>query len=276
MNGLISLTFITVAILKNVSGFGIAYQLHNGGFMKAVRKAEPKKQSILQLKISSKSKKHSSLNASNGHLDKTVISRRFILSRALSSTLIPTLLVSKSTSALAAEVGMSITTDEFEKILKDSYRSIQVVEFSGPKSETCVVKLIDGTTFSISDLIESSIDPRSPLKLQATCRGYNIPVKNLGLEEALLNTPKKKKVYMNSRVQEAALKEAAKKERLKLDEEERLKALFIMEEEETKKQLQKDAEEVEKRRLKEAEEAETKLKKEAEEAKKVTESREAE
>lgn len=126
----------------------------------------------------------------------------------------------------------SVTTEEFEKILKDSYRSIQSVEFSGPKSETCKVKLVDGTTFFISDLVESPTDPRSPLKLQSICRGYNIPTKNLALEGALSSTPKKKKVYMNSRVQEAAVKEAEKKERLKADEENRLRALFLMEEEE--------------------------------------------
>lgn len=126
----------------------------------------------------------------------------------------------------------SVTTEEFQKILKDSYRSIQLVEFSGPKSETCKVKLIDGTTFYISDLIESPVDPRSPLKLQAECRGYNVPTKNLGMELALTGTPKKKKVYMNSRMQEASVKEAAKRERMKADEEDRLRALFEMEEEE--------------------------------------------
>jgi len=166
------------------------------------------------------------------------LSRRTMLSKVsfVSSMIIP-LLSNPSLSFAEA----SVTTEEFEKILKDSYRSIQLVEFSGSKSETCNVKLIDGTTFSISDLVESPVDPRSPLKLQALCRGYNVPTKNLGLESALVSTPKRKKVYMNSRVQEAASKEAAKRERLRLDEEERLRALYLMEEEEAKKLIELEA-----------------------------------
>lgn len=63
-----------------------------------------------------------------------------------------------------------ITTDEFLIILRDSAKSIQRVEFSGPKAETVRVKLIDGTQFGLSDVVESSTDPRSPLKVQAACR----------------------------------------------------------------------------------------------------------
>lgn len=65
-----------------------------------------------------------------------------------------------------------LTTDEFFIILRDSSKSIQRVEFSGPKAETVLVKLIDGTKFGLSDIIESSTDPRSPLKIQAACREY--------------------------------------------------------------------------------------------------------
>lgn len=63
-----------------------------------------------------------------------------------------------------------LTTKEFLIILRDSAKSIQRVEFSGPKAETVRVKLIDGTSFGISDVIESPTDPRSPLKVQAACR----------------------------------------------------------------------------------------------------------
>jgi hypothetical protein len=63
-----------------------------------------------------------------------------------------------------------LTTDEFLIIVRDSARSIQRVEFDGPKGETVRVRLIDGTAFGISDVIESPIDPRSPLKVQAACR----------------------------------------------------------------------------------------------------------
>ena len=63
-----------------------------------------------------------------------------------------------------------LTTEEFFIIVRDSAKSIQRVDFSGPKSETVRVLLIDGTVFGISDVVESSTDPRSPLKVQAACR----------------------------------------------------------------------------------------------------------
>lgn len=63
-----------------------------------------------------------------------------------------------------------LSTDEFMVIVRDSARSIQRVEFSGPSSETVRVLLIDGTVFGLNDVIESPVDPRSPLKVQAACR----------------------------------------------------------------------------------------------------------
>mmetsp|Transcript_12041 Transcript_12041/g.17962 ORF Transcript_12041/g.17962 Transcript_12041/m.17962 type:complete len:214 (-) Transcript_12041:231-872(-) len=132
-----------------------------------------------------------------------------------------------------------VTVKEFEIILKDSAKSIQVVEFSGPKSETALIRLVDGTTFTITDLIESPVDPRSPLKLAATCREYRVPTKFVGLELAVKGGEKKKKVYMNSRVAEAAEKEKAKRERMAQDEADRLAALYKLEEEEAKKQMLK-------------------------------------
>ena len=42
-----------------------------------------------------------------------------------------------------------VSVDEFAIILRDSPLSVSVVEFSGPRSENVVVKLVDGTTFGI-------------------------------------------------------------------------------------------------------------------------------
>lgn len=128
----------------------------------------------------------------------------------------------------------SATTEEFQTLLQDSAKSIQVVEFSGPKSETVVVRLMDGTTFGISDVVESSFDPRSPLKIAAICRENKVPTKFVGMDAILANAPKKKKMYMNERVQKAAEKEKAKRERLAKDEEERLAEIYRLEEEEAK------------------------------------------
>jgi hypothetical protein len=130
-----------------------------------------------------------------------------------------------------------IQTDEFETILRDSGRSIQMVEFAGTAGDTVTVRLVDGTLFGIAGVIESPSDPRSPLKLAAMCRQYKVPAKFLALESALAGTPKKKKVYMNSIVQTAAEKEVLKRERMRQDEEARLAALYKMEEDEAKKKL---------------------------------------
>mmetsp|Transcript_6259 Transcript_6259/g.9460 ORF Transcript_6259/g.9460 Transcript_6259/m.9460 type:complete len:210 (-) Transcript_6259:175-804(-) len=122
-----------------------------------------------------------------------------------------------------------IAVEEFETILKSAAKSVKIVELSGPKQETAVVTLIDGTQFLITDLYESPTDPRSPLKLISTCRSYKVPTKSVGLEAALLNLSssgaKKKKVYMNKRVQMAAELEREKKERMDQDEVDRLQAV---------------------------------------------------
>lgn len=130
----------------------------------------------------------------------------------------------------------SVTISEFEKILKDSARSVEVVEFAGPKSDIVTVRLTDGTTFGISDIVESPTDPRSPLKLVATLRGYKVPCKFMTLENALSGstTTKKKKSYANERVQLAAEKEREKAERMAQDEAERQAELSRMEQEKTK------------------------------------------
>lgn len=136
----------------------------------------------------------------------------------------------------------SITVKEFESILRQSARSVRLVEFSGPKSETAIAQLVDGTQFSILGLVESSSDPRSPLKLAATCRMNNVPTKFKNFELAVTKTStggKKQKVYANSRVREAALREKAKRERLRQDEADRLAALYAMEmQDENQQQLQ--------------------------------------
>eukprot|EP00585_Thalassiosira_rotula_P003429 CAMPEP_0196145280 /NCGR_PEP_ID=MMETSP0910-20130528/19801_1 /TAXON_ID=49265 /ORGANISM="Thalassiosira rotula, Strain GSO102" /LENGTH=228 /DNA_ID=CAMNT_0041407195 /DNA_START=62 /DNA_END=748 /DNA_ORIENTATION=- len=166
-----------------------------------------------------------------------LIQRRTLLTNLLTtSTLLLTTTTTLPTITSAAETIPSVTSSEFDVILKDSAKSILTVELSGPKSETALVKLVDGTIFTISDLVESSTDPRSPLKLVARCRLYKIPVKNTGLTSAVsgLNSVvseggKKKKNYMNPRVQEAEKKEKAKRERMAEDERERLEELYLME-----------------------------------------------
>jgi len=134
-----------------------------------------------------------------------------------------------------------VLTEEFEIIARDSARSIQVVEFAGTAGEVVTVRLVDGTVFGLSDVVESSYDPRSPLKVKAICRQFNVPTKFLVLDAVLATTPKKKKVYMNKIVQKAAEKQELKKERMKQDEEERLAALYKIEEEEAKKKFQRAA-----------------------------------
>jgi hypothetical protein len=164
------------------------------------------------------------------HMRREENSRRSFLTSTLSLTAITftsTTVLPKSALALPG-----VTVAEFEKILKDSAKSISIVELSGPKNDQAVVTLIDGTQFKIIDLYESATDPRSPLKLIATCRAYKIPTKSKGLEDAVLSLTnsgsKKKKVYMNSRVRLAAEMEAEKKIRLEEDELERQAELARM------------------------------------------------
>jgi len=125
-----------------------------------------------------------------------------------------------------------ITSDEFAIVLRDSALSIQQVEFSGPRSETVIVRLVDGTTFGIKDIVESSVDPRSPLKIAAACRESGVKTRFVELESILANAPKKKKMYTNQRVQDAAEKEREKQERIRQDEEERIRQVRKMEAEE--------------------------------------------
>jgi hypothetical protein len=176
-------------------------------------------------------------SSSNPH--QPITERRSFLSNLLvrtSSTLLIVPIVTSSSRSNAVIIP-SVTTAEFDVILKDSAKSIVAVELSGPKSETAIVRLVDGTTFTISDLVESSTDPRSPLKLVARCRLYKIPIKNTGLLSAvsgglISDSGKKTKSYMNPRVQEAEKKEQAKRERMAEDERDRLEQLYKLEGEE--------------------------------------------
>ena len=166
-----------------------------------------------------------------------IMHRRTLLSSIFTAASSSTILLSSAfptTITNAADIP-SVTSSEFDTILKDSAKSILSVELSGPKSETAVVKLVDGTIFTISDLVESSTDPRSPLKLVARCRLYKIPVKNTGLLSAveggtkISDSGRKKKSFANARVQEAERKEKEKRERMAEDERERLEELYKME-----------------------------------------------
>lgn len=125
-----------------------------------------------------------------------------------------------------------VSTDEFDILLRDSSLSVQVVEFSGPRSETVIVKLVDGTTFGIKDIVESPTDPRSPLKIAAACRESGVKTRFVDLENMLASSPRKKKMYTNQRVQEAQEKEREKQERIRRDEEERIEQLRKLEMEE--------------------------------------------
>ena len=129
-------------------------------------------------------------------------------------------------SALAIPL---VTVDEFDIILRDSPLSVEVVEFSGQKSETVTVKLVDGTSFGIKDIVESSTDPRSPLKVSAACRESGVKTKFVDLEALLSKSGSKKKLYTNQRVQDAAAKTRAQQERMRQDEEDRIAALKRME-----------------------------------------------
>jgi hypothetical protein len=146
------------------------------------------------------------------------------------ATMMTMLLLAFPQSSLAIPMA---TADEFGIILRDSPLSVQVVEFSGPKSENVLVRLVDGTTFGIKDVVESSTDPRSPLKVAAACREVGVKTRFVDLEAILAAAPKKKKMYTNQRVQEAQEKERARLERIRNDEEDRLAQLAKMEQEES-------------------------------------------
>jgi len=134
-----------------------------------------------------------------------------------------------------------VTVAEFEILVRDSAKSIKSVVFSGPKGETAVVTLADDTQFAITDLIESSIDPRSPLKLAATCRLNNVPTKFSTYEDAVRSASpgsKKKKVYMNKRIQRADQLNKEKKIRMAQDEVERLEELERISQSQTERDAQ--------------------------------------
>jgi hypothetical protein len=161
--------------------------------------------------------------------DRNQHSRRSILRTVGTAVITTTAACTHPRSALAIPMA---SVDEFGIILRDSPLSVQVVEFSGPKGENVLVRLVDGTTFGIKDIIESSTDPRSPLKVSAACREVGVKTRFVDLEAILATAPKKKKMYTNQRVQEAQEKERARLERIQKDEEDRLAQLARMELEE--------------------------------------------
>ena len=158
-------------------------------------------------------------------------SRRHFLSAAIAVTTGATTIGPSLALADSFEPSIpTVTTTEFESILKTGAKSVRLVQFSGPKSETAVVTLVDGTVFGISDLVESSIDPRSPLRLVATLRGYNVPYKFTLLEAAVgqASTRGKRKVFLNEATIIANKKTEDQKDRMAKDEEERVAALKRM------------------------------------------------
>ena len=110
----------------------------------------------------------SSLSAMNGS------DRRSFLSKTVASIATGAVVGTSLADPQVATAIPGVTVAEFDTILKTSAKSVQLVQFSGPKSENAVVTLIDSTQFIITDLFESSTDPRSPLKLLATCRSYGV------------------------------------------------------------------------------------------------------
>jgi hypothetical protein len=163
--------------------------------------------------------------------DSLVEGRRHFLSASIAAVVSTAAIMSgMPMPALADDSIPMVTTSEFENILKSSARSVQLVQFSGPKGETAVVKLVDGTTFGISDVIESAVDPRSPLKLVSTLRGYNVPYKFSMLEAAVgsASTRGQRKVYLNEATIIANKKTEDKMERMAKDEEDRLEAVQKM------------------------------------------------
>lgn len=111
-----------------------------------------------------------------------------------------------------------VTTEQFRIIVRDSARSIDRVEFRGPQNVNVMAVLVDGTQFIISDVVESPVDPRSPLQIAAICRENAIQTRFVDLEAVLAKTPKRTKLYTNARVQEAQIKEKEKQARMAQDE----------------------------------------------------------
>ena len=173
-------------------------------------------------------KSNSIQNANDPHTVNDESSRRKFLTGTIGLVSTVTLLLDPYNTANVANAIPMISTNEFNTIIRDSARSIEVVEFSGPKSETVKIILVDGTTIGINDVIESSTDPRSPLKVAAMCKANQIPYKFTNIEAVLNAAPRKKKVYTNERVLQAAEKEKEKAIRMEQDEELRQQQLREM------------------------------------------------
>jgi len=75
----------------------------------------------------------------NNNNEHNIIQRRTLLANMLSAS--STLLFLPNISN--AESIPSVTSSEFDIILKDSAKSVLAVELSGPKSETALVKLVE-------------------------------------------------------------------------------------------------------------------------------------
>jgi len=191
--------------------------------------------------IKSNDNHHNSLDNDNNNdtdFSKEQQQRRKFLTTAVGSfTAVSTGILSFQQSAMAIPMA---SVDEFGILLKDSPSSVDVVEFSGPKGETIVVKLVDGTQFGIKDIVESAVDPRSPLKVQANCNEAGVTTKFVDLETMLNGLDvKKRKLYTNERVQKATVKNEERKERMRLDEEDRLTELAQIEQQEAAKEAAK-------------------------------------
>lgn len=92
---------------------------------------------------------------------------------------------------------------------------------STPSLTTVTCVLTDGTTFTVSGAIESNSDPRSPLKVISKCRDMSVPY----VTELLPRKDGGGKVYYNSRVREAEIKNKDKRERMRRDEEDRVREM---------------------------------------------------
>ena len=129
----------------------------------------------------------------------------------------------------------SVSVSEFDELLRDASKSIRVVELTGPKSEVVIVTLVDGTQFRLSDVVESATDPRSPLKVVATCRSYGVQTSFPDLNKSLAGT-KNRKLYRNAQVQKAAELEDEKRKRMEQDEQDRLKQLYQLQQQQDEQQ----------------------------------------
>jgi hypothetical protein len=96
------------------------------------------------------------------------------------------------------------TTDAFITTSRDSARSIDRVEFSGPKNENVVVRLVDGTAFGIKDIVESSADLRQNCG-HVQCQQHCLQICRFWKHHSWL--PHREKQYMQMLVLEAAEKQ---------------------------------------------------------------------